>query len=90
MHCQVLTADEPCPAVNRTSDEQPIEDQESHQQLTVKEAFQARLAELKLKYKHVPDRYRGYEALLDVGDDPTDNIPKGMHAYVHTLCAACK
>ena len=43
---------------------------------SVTEAFQARLKELKLKYKHVPERYRGYEALLDVGDGP-DSIPQG-------------
>ena len=86
----------PSPDGEQTSNEQPpVEDQELPQQsFTVKEAFQARLTELKLKYRHVPDRYKGYEALLDVGDDPTDNIPKGMFVYnYYFMCVprrACK
>ena len=55
--------------------EQP--EQQQQQPWSAKEAFQARLRELRLKYKHLPERYRGYEALLEVGDAPTDNLPQG-------------
>ena len=54
---------------------------------SAKDAFLARLKELKLKYRNVPQRYRGYEALLDVAEDPGDRIPKGM--IVPGICFVC-
>ena len=56
---------------------------------SARDAFVARLNELKLKYKHVPQRYRGYEALLDVGDDPGDKIPRGVQDGSFVQAHAC-
>ncbi len=61
----------------------PGEEQCKEQDVTItrsisaKEAFQSKLKDLKIKYKNVPDKYKGYEILLDLEDDPSDNIPSG-------------
>ena len=49
---------------------------------SAKDVFRARLNELKLKYKHVPLKYKGYEALLE-GDATADNIPQGSSDMCH-------
>ena len=45
---------------------------------SVREDFRRRMKELKQKYRHAPDCYRGYEALFDTYEDPTMPIPTGM------------
>lgn len=45
---------------------------------SVVEAFTARKKELCSKYKHLPSRFKGYEALMDTFDDPAMNVPSGM------------
>lgn len=44
----------------------------------MREDFRRRMKELKQKYRHAPDCYRGYEALFDTYEDPTMPIPTGM------------
>lgn len=46
----------------------------------MREDFRRRMKELKQKYRHAPDCYKGYEALLDTYEDPTMPIPTGMKA----------
>ncbi len=54
---------------------------------SVKDDFEVRLREVKEKYKDVPDRYKGYEILLDVYDDPHTKIPSGEYQVSElTLC----
>ncbi len=84
-----------CTEEHRGQHPAAVEKQPAEQLWSVKEAFQARLRELKLKYKHVPERYRGYEALLDIGGDgPADNLPQGIlfpyHIQGCVAHSACK
>lgn len=51
---------------------------EEEKSWSVREDFRRRMKELKQKYRHAPDCYRGYEALLDTYEDPTMPIPTGM------------
>ena len=44
---------------------------------SVAESFSARKRELCDKYKHLPSRFKGYEALMDTFDDPAMNVPSG-------------
>ena len=56
---------------------------------SAKEAFCTRLRELRLKYRHAPAKYKGYEALLEGADASGDSIPRGKvyltttHVHVH-------
>ena len=43
------------------------------------EAFRSRRRELRSKYKHLPSRFKGYEALMETFDDPAMNVPSGKH-----------
>lgn len=47
----------------------------SRDQGSVREAFRAKKREMRHKYKTLPSRFRGYEALLDTFDDPATNVP---------------
>ena len=53
--------------------------QERHHQKpwSAKDEFKVRRKELRQRYRDVPERYRGYEALLDTRDDPSMPIPTG-------------
>lgn len=44
---------------------------------SVVETFSARKRELRDKYRHLPSRFKGYEALMDTFDDPAMNVPSG-------------
>ena len=44
---------------------------------TIGEEFRAKKRELRQRYKRLPSRYRGYEALMDTFDDPSLGVPKG-------------
>ena len=58
---------------------------------SAKDAFCTRLRELRLKYRHAPAKYKGYEALLEGADASGDSIPvpRGKvylttsHVHVH-------
>lgn len=54
---------------------------------SARDAFHGRLKELRLKYRHAPAKYRGYEALLEGGDATADNIPQGW--YMHAVRSNC-
>lgn len=47
-----------------------------------KDDYEARRKELKNKFRDVPDRYKGYEVLLDTYDDPQTKIPTGERKHM--------
>ena len=44
---------------------------------SVREEFQAKRKAAKVKYKDLPEHYRGYEMLMDTYEDPSMPIPAG-------------
>ena len=63
---------------------QPVEDGAT-QTSSVREEFKARLREVRERFKDVPDRYKGYELLLDVQDDPHIKIPTSETVVVYSV-----
>ncbi len=74
-----MVGEEPDPS----SSSRPSEGQEAPTS-SVKDDFEARLREVRERFKDVPDRYKGYEILLDVYDDPHTKIPSGE--YHSSVC----
>lgn len=76
-HLKVSGGDDP--TLQAKEPEQPVKPLPKE---SVRDTFCARLKELKLKYRHVPAKYKGYEALLEGGDSTADNIPQGVSCIV--------
>ena len=56
---------------------------------SVREEFKARLREVREQFKDVPDRYKGYELLLDIQDDPHIKIPTSETIVVYSVSVKC-
>ena len=52
---------------------------------SVREEFETRLREVRERFKDVPDRYKGYELLLEVQEDPHIKIPSSA-TIVLSIC----
>ena len=68
---------EEAPPTQPTPQQQQQQPVRSGQSWSGSAAFKAHLSEVKQRFSHAPDRYRGYEALLDTYADPTMNVPLG-------------